>query len=431
MDFGNLKLGIKKKPEDAASPLRELELSLIERDPNQPRREIDPAKLEELAQDIKQHGLLQPIIVRPNPDKEGHFIIIAGERRFRACQELSQTTIQALVRDDAQPADLGYWQMAENMKREDLKFYEIADFIAAKVQAGEKKGTIATQLGMRADQVSRYLIWQDAPQWLRDLKDRFESIRNFYDFTKEAEQHPDDLQSFIGALPEDELLNNGTLKAFRASLEPSTLAPLASEANEPSKDEAPSLLADAEAEASAHDADLVDSATTAEDRADEDGEVLQYDKTHDSESAPAEADEASSEDLEPEFGLADDQAAEAGDDLDFFEAQDAEPETEAETEAAPEAETEAATTDSTELALDDGLDLAPAEDGSADLLQSDDDTDQQLKHPLILGHVESREAELQYQRRPASDGFVWVKFENGTVESVLAESFVLNRIVEG
>lgn len=431
MDFGNLKLGIKKKPEDAASPLRELELSLIERDPNQPRREIDPAKLEELTQDIKQHGLLQPIIVRPNLDKEGHFIIIAGERRFRACQELSQTTIQALVREDAQPADLGYWQMAENMKREDLKFYEIADFIAAKVQAGEKKGTIATQLGMRANMVSQYMAWQDAPQWLKDLKERVPSIRIFYDLAKEAEQHPDDLQSFIGALPEDEPLNNVTLKDFRASLEPSILAPLVSEADEPSKDEAPSLLADAEAEASAHDADLVDSATTAEDRADEDGEVLQYDKTHDSESAPAEADDDSSEDLEPEFGLADDQAAEAGDDLDFSEAPDAETETEAETEAAPEAEPEAATADSTELALDDGLDLAPAEDGSADLLHSDEDTDQQLKHPLILGHVESREAELQYQRSPASDGFVWVKFEDGTFESVLAESFVLNRIVEG
>ena len=92
MDFGNLKLGIKKKSEinpllnnasNEASPLRELDLSLIECDPSQPRREVDPAKLEELAQDIKQHGLLQPIIVRPNPNKEGHFIIIAGERRFR------------------------------------------------------------------------------------------------------------------------------------------------------------------------------------------------------------------------------------------------------------------------------------------------------------------------------------------------------------
>ena len=421
MDFGNLKLGIKKKSEinpllnnasNEASPLRELDLSLIECDPNQPRREVDPAKLEELAQDITQHGLLQPILVRPNPDKEGHFIIIAGERRFRACQELSLPTIQSLVRDDAKLAELGYWQMAENMKREDLKFYEIAEFIAAKVQAGEKKGAIAQNLGMRSDQISRYLIWQDAPQWLKDLKDRIPSIRIFYDFVKEADLHSDDLQSFIGALPDDETLNNVTLKDFRASLKQSAFPP---QANDDEPNDADSTLLQN---------DEPEDDTTGDASANDDGVILPYSKNQDTETALSEDAGDSPESSEPDFDLTDDQMAESDDEaLDFSESQQSESETTTEEKA------EDSTTNDTELNFDDALDLSPAEDATPDLKLDEAEADQ-FKHPLILGHVDSREAELLYKQRPASDGFVWVKFEDATVESVLAERFVLNRIVE-
>ena len=110
--------------------------------------------------------------------------------------------------------------------------------------------------------------------------------------------------------------------------------------------------------------------------------------------------------------------------LDFSESQHAEPEAVTDEPAAD------STTDDTELNLDDALDLSPTEDATPDLKLDDAETEQ-LKHPLILGHVDSREAELLYKQQPASDGFVWVKFEDGTVESVLAERFVLNRIVEG
>lgn len=427
MDFGNLKLGIKKKSEinpllnnasNEASPLRELDLSLIECDPNQPRREVDPAKLEELAQDIKQHGLLQPIIVRPNPDKEGHFIIIAGERRFRACQELSLPTIQSLVRDDAKPAELGYWQMAENMKREDLKFYEIAEFIAAKVQAGEKKGAIAQNLGMSSNTVSQYLAWQDAPQWLKDLKDRFTTIRNFYDFAKEAEQHPDELQSYIDDLPNDALINNGTIKDFRASLKQSTFPPQANDNDELSAHD------DDTTPPTGQDDDLAESVIRGDDGTDDDGVILPYSKNQDTGTTSPADDNASSEHSEPDFGLTDDQTAESDDEaLDFSESQQSEPEN------APEEKAED-NTDSPELNFDDALDLSPAEDATADL-QLDDAETEQLKRALILGHVDSREAELLYKQRPASDGFVWVKFEDGSVESILAERFALNRIIEG
>lgn len=426
MDFGNLKLGIKKKSEinpllnnasNETSLLRELELSLIECDPNQPRREVDPAKLEELAQDIKQHGLLQPIIVRPNPDKEGHFIIIAGERRFRACQELSLPTIQSLVRDDAKLAELGYWQMAENMKREDLKFYEIAEFIAAKVQAGEKKGAIAAQLGMPQSYISKYLAWNEAPDWLKVYQQRFTSFVFANDFAQEAKEHEDDLQSFLKALPDDEPLNRNTLKAFRDSLEQSTFPPLANDDEKPN-DADSTLLQNT-------NSDRPEDDTTGDASANDDGVILPYSKNQDAETALSEDDGDTSERSEPEFGFTDDQTAESDDEtLDFSDPQHAEPETAADEPVAD------STTDDTELNLDDALDLSPTESATPDLKLDEAEADQ-LKHPLILGHVDSREAELLYKQHPASDGFVWVKFEDGSVESILAERFVLNRIVEG
>jgi len=63
------------------SDLRHIKLSEIVADPNQPRRTFDEASLEELSASIKEHGILQPIVVVPH---EGKYMIVAGERRFRA-----------------------------------------------------------------------------------------------------------------------------------------------------------------------------------------------------------------------------------------------------------------------------------------------------------------------------------------------------------
>lgn len=455
MDFGNLKLGItKKKPEHnplmSSSPedesmLRELELSKIMCDPNQPRKEIDPTELDELAQNIEQHGLLQPIVVRPHPEQAGYFIIIAGERRYKACQVLSKPTIQALVRNDVTETSLGYLQMAENLKRENLKFYEIAEFIGSKVQAGEKKGTIAKKLGMRSDLISQYMAWHEAPQWLKELKDRIPSVRIFYDFAKEAEQHGDDLQSFIGTLPEGEPLNNVALKAFRDSLEQITLSPLASEDKPQLSADSPTLFQEPEPEATTPEANAADHGGEApaadDDTLSEDGEILPYCNITETKTGESELVEPADDSYEPDFGRADDQAAEAEPEaanFDFLEPEsnlsdDAAPEADDAPEVEPDHEVDhEADSTADDPAEDSALDFeAGADNESADdaALAQDEDEHQLLKHPLILGHVESREAELLYQHQPNADGFVWVRYEDGTTESVLAERFVLNRIV--
>lgn len=96
--------------------LLELKLKDLVTNPYQPRREINPAQVEELAKSIASEGLLQPIVVR---EKDGKYELIAGERRMRAVQFLKQKTILARVIEasDASSATLA---LIENLQRENL-----------------------------------------------------------------------------------------------------------------------------------------------------------------------------------------------------------------------------------------------------------------------------------------------------------------------
>ena len=79
------------------SELQHLPLDLIQRGKYQPRRDMDPQALEELANSIKSQGVMQPIVVRPIADNR--YEIIAGERRWRASQQAGKDTIPAMVKD--------------------------------------------------------------------------------------------------------------------------------------------------------------------------------------------------------------------------------------------------------------------------------------------------------------------------------------------
>ena len=81
------------------SGIEEIRISLIEPDRNQPRSDFDEEKLNELADNIRQHGVLQPILVRPTG--EDRYMIVAGERRWRAARIAGLSEIPALVRDIA------------------------------------------------------------------------------------------------------------------------------------------------------------------------------------------------------------------------------------------------------------------------------------------------------------------------------------------
>ncbi len=103
--------------------LQNLPLELIQRGKYQPRRDMDPTALEELAQSIRAQGVMQPIVVRPIDG--GRFEIIAGERRWRASHQAGLERIPALVREVPDEAAIAM-ALIENIQREDLNPIEEA-----------------------------------------------------------------------------------------------------------------------------------------------------------------------------------------------------------------------------------------------------------------------------------------------------------------
>lgn len=120
---GGLGRGLESLFEDAApsyesdAKVEQLPLREIEPDPDQPRKHFEEESLAELAASIAEHGLLQPIAVRPR--LTGGYVIVAGERRWRACRMAGLTEIPVVVKDvsDEQAMELA---LVENLQREDL-----------------------------------------------------------------------------------------------------------------------------------------------------------------------------------------------------------------------------------------------------------------------------------------------------------------------
>ena len=120
--------------------------------------------IEELAADIKAHGLLQPIIVYENEDKHGKYTIISGERRYRATQRLQLPTIEAIVRPrPASQQELVFLQIAENLQRENLDMFELANQFKLLQEEGLNQSQIAEGINKPLSFVSRYLALTNLP----------------------------------------------------------------------------------------------------------------------------------------------------------------------------------------------------------------------------------------------------------------------------
>src|ERR1041384_1455327 len=135
-------LGASTEPENT-NGVRYLDINHIDRSRFQPRAEFDPEQLRELANSIKQRGVIQPLLVRP-VNGDGRYELIAGERRWRAAREAGLTTIPALVRDatDQEALEIA---LIENLQREDLNAIEEA-------RAYEQ---LATQFQLTQEQIAQ------------------------------------------------------------------------------------------------------------------------------------------------------------------------------------------------------------------------------------------------------------------------------------
>ncbi len=103
---------------------QEIDLDLLRPNPDQPRQAVDDARLEELAQSIRAHGVIQPIVVTKREDGAG-FEIIAGERRWRAAQRAGLLKVPVVVREMSRTKRLEV-ALIENIQREDLNPIEAA-----------------------------------------------------------------------------------------------------------------------------------------------------------------------------------------------------------------------------------------------------------------------------------------------------------------
>jgi ParB family chromosome partitioning protein len=154
-------------------PYREIPLSAIEADPNQPRRTFDPEKLQELADSLKQYGVISPILVRA-AKLPGRYTVISGERRFRAAHLAGLSSIPAVVNqgDEAQDRMLAM-QLVENLQRDDLTPLERAQAIGALRDAHNLSiRDIAEKLSISKSAVQRSLeILQLPDDLLNALRD--------------------------------------------------------------------------------------------------------------------------------------------------------------------------------------------------------------------------------------------------------------------
>lgn len=144
----------------------ELNLSELIENPYQPRTTFDEEKIDELAQSIKEYGVLQPIIVKKS---EIGYYIVAGERRFRACKKLGLETIPAIVReiDEQLMAEIA---LLENLQRENLTLIEEALAYKRLIDKhGYTQQDVASRVGKSRSHITNVLRMLNLPTEIQTL----------------------------------------------------------------------------------------------------------------------------------------------------------------------------------------------------------------------------------------------------------------------
>lgn len=208
------------------SPFRLLPWDKIEEDPDQPRTHMDEGALQELADSMKQkgqdgqpRGILQPISVRENPDKPGHYLINHGHRRHRAqgLAGLKALPVPAVLNNLSTQAD----QLLENIQREDLDAMDIGQSIDALVSKGWKVTDIARQLGKNKSWLARYRLLYQSDDALKTLytSGLCRDVNALVELARAQDKHPADVSRFIQeALSGEATLSRSAVQGFLNSL---------------------------------------------------------------------------------------------------------------------------------------------------------------------------------------------------------------------
>ena len=435
MDFSGLKASFGKFElnKNQAGTIYNIEIEKIRPNPNQPRKDFDDGELLELAEDMKRNGLIQPIVVRPDAENPGMFIIVTGERRYRAAKLNSDARIKAVVNEDWKDDEIGYVQMSENLQRSDLKFWELADFIIAHADAGEKQSEIAKKLGVSKSRVSQYMKWKEIPDYIKAGRSKIKDILTAMELAKMPE---DEAKQLLDATPDGEFVSRGQAQQARkpeeAPAEPvSETAP--ENSGEPAGTETQSFTSEPDS----------GSSEAPEGAAESFSEPSQDTGSGDSGASDFSFTEGSQDSSDSGSGSSESFSESSGTEESFTSETDSDS-----TESAAESFTESSDTGTADSgsSSDDSFfsegssessDSSESASGEADSgsdssfkFDLDKPADDEFRKPIIVGSVDGREAELLWKKKPQTDGWVVVKYEDGTTEEVLAERYKLNRIYE-
>jgi len=204
---------------------REIALDRIEPDPEQPRRTFDPERLEELAASIRLQGVLQPIAVRYDATRD-RYVIIHGERRWRAAQLAGLTSIPAIVREVSDEQRL-VQQLMENILREDLNALDRAAALRRlKQQLGDVPWEqVAEAVGIKRSRLFQLLATEKLPE---PIQQAIRAGRLSEKQTRPLQGLPEPVQIALAELIERERLAQAEIERLaRALRERPELAELA------------------------------------------------------------------------------------------------------------------------------------------------------------------------------------------------------------
>ena len=204
-----------------------LDVNLIEPDPEQPRKYFDEEELKNLSASMtyvnprtgKQRGNRQAIVVRPNPDKENNYIIVMGERRWRAARIGKMDKIRARIDYDYVEADeIEEDQMIENIQNANLTPKEIALWIGKKLKQGKKKTELAKTLGKSNSFITQYAALLALPTVINNLFDnnKCNDVTLLNDLATLHKKYPNDVDKWIQEEPE---VNRNSFKLFKEFLD--------------------------------------------------------------------------------------------------------------------------------------------------------------------------------------------------------------------
>lgn len=143
----------------------EIDMEKLRPNPDQPRSDFDETSLAELASSIESHGLIQPITVVRDAENEDLYLIVAGERRFRAFQRLGRATIPAIT-TSGNPDEIA---LIENIQRQDLSPLDEADALAKMMERhGYTQEELGKVVGKKQNTVSELLGLNALPQEIKD-----------------------------------------------------------------------------------------------------------------------------------------------------------------------------------------------------------------------------------------------------------------------